>query len=468
MYCIYKEGKYIYSCKKTRYVKLDITNGKFYNNKDEEVSLSLAKNYFKLSFFNNYDNIKNMKDPYFKFIYFILQKYRNRGLSEVIDMMSDGVWSGNMYTELSTNGALMAILSEIHKFKSTEQILSMLLRLNYDFRDLTSTYPAYTPRTIFSEVATAIRFLKNLQNHYHESSRYGDYINLHKTTITEEKILNSIKHMELFLKILKSTSPRRTYSLHQMLDNNLKNIMYLSLTESKFMDILTKHPLSCYFTNIFVEIECSSELECFTFYTPLGSKLKQILGVENTFNNLEKINNYLMRYVQYEGLDAKTITDSLVDYWDILKKLNIEVDSIDKIFPKHLLSTERKYVKQLEDFKEFEKMNIQLNKNNHFECSINNFTFKLPENYKELQDEGNQQSNCVSSYFDRIKEDKCSIVFMRKITDKDTSYITIEIDNKDKTIVQAKRIRNRGISKADLNIINKFAEKNNLEVAKWL
>ena len=70
-----------------------------------------------------------------------------------------------------------------------------------------------------------------------------------------------------------------------------------------------------------------------------------------------------------------------------------------------------------------------------------NFSIIIPMQPKELIDEGISLSHCVGSYIDRVIDEKCNIVFMRKNDNLEESYITIEIKNK--TITQAQGKYNR-------------------------
>ena len=71
-----------------------------------------------------------------------------------------------------------------------------------------------------------------------------------------------------------------------------------------------------------------------------------------------------------------------------------------------------------------------------------------------LIDESTQQSNCVRTYCERICNNECQIYFMRKKTDIDKSFITIEVHNG--KVVQARTKFNKLPSAEIMGIIKKW------------
>ena len=68
--------------------------------------------------------------------------------------------------------------------------------------------------------------------------------------------------------------------------------------------------------------------------------------------------------------------------------------------------------------------------------SDNGFTIVLPTCVEDLQKEGENQHNCVATYVDSVVENRTWVVFVRKNSDIDKSYITCEINPKTKQIYQ--------------------------------
>lgn len=59
---------------------------------------------------------------------------------------------------------------------------------------------------------------------------------------------------------------------------------------------------------------------------------------------------------------------------------------------------------------------------------LDEYFLRLPEDEQDLKDEGKALSHCVGGYGSRIKRGECAIVFLRRLDDPDTSYITVELN----------------------------------------
>ena len=54
------------------------------------------------------------------------------------------------------------------------------------------------------------------------------------------------------------------------------------------------------------------------------------------------------------------------------------------------------------------------------------YLLKVPENYQEIQKEGETLGHCVGSYIPHIANRKCDVYFIRKKTDPDTPFFTVD------------------------------------------
>ncbi len=61
-----------------------------------------------------------------------------------------------------------------------------------------------------------------------------------------------------------------------------------------------------------------------------------------------------------------------------------------------------------------------------------------PRSTKEIVDEGKAMHHCVGGYADRHVEGKLAILFIRKVSDIDTPYVTVEVNGSDVKQVQGK------------------------------
>lgn len=84
------------------------------------------------------------------------------------------------------------------------------------------------------------------------------------------------------------------------------------------------------------------------------------------------------------------------------------------------------------------------------------FEVRMPRSLKELAREAISQSNCLLSYIRNLVEEKLYIVFVRKKTCPDKSFLTVEI-SLDKYVVQALGPYNRDLDEEELQYINEYS-----------
>lgn len=84
-----------------------------------------------------------------------------------------------------------------------------------------------------------------------------------------------------------------------------------------------------------------------------------------------------------------------------------------------------------------------------------NFIVICPKNKNDLVTEGQSMHNCVGSYWTRVVQGKCAVVFIRKKTAPDVSYITCEIGT-DGTINQYLESFNKTPSSFAHNFYKKY------------
>ena len=91
------------------------------------------------------------------------------------------------------------------------------------------------------------------------------------------------------------------------------------------------------------------------------------------------------------------------------------------------------------------------------EDEVDDFIFIAPRTRRDFNEEAAQQSNCVASYVRRFSEGTCMIFFMRRKSELEKSYITIEVTNN--KVVQAKKRFNANPSTNDWDIIRRWELK---------
>ena len=87
------------------------------------------------------------------------------------------------------------------------------------------------------------------------------------------------------------------------------------------------------------------------------------------------------------------------------------------------------------------------------------YVFIVPDKKQDFLDEAAMQGNCLAGYIKIVVDGYFSIIFMRKKTDPENSYITVEIINGQ--AAQAKLARNDTPCYKDLEILNEWINKCN-------
>jgi hypothetical protein len=102
------------------------------------------------------------------------------------------------------------------------------------------------------------------------------------------------------------------------------------------------------------------------------------------------------------------------------------------------------------------KLAIKLEKMKKVSLEIGDFIIKTPFTASELKQEGLQLKHCVYTYLERIVANKTKVLFLRKKTDPDTPFYTIEI--KDKEVMQVRGEHNK-TQKKYIKLVNEWYEK---------
>nr|WP_270607206.1 PcfJ domain-containing protein [Coprococcus sp. LG100-32] len=121
------------------------------------------------------------------------------------------------------------------------------------------------------------------------------------------------------------------------------------------------------------------------------------------------------------------------------EKLEYDLKSRYVLFPKNFKDvhdkTFREYQKQQDKMerkkqaKERRTVNRLLKKDIKLldtQIQDKNYILKVPGNYQEIQKEGQALGHCVSGYIPHIANRKCDVYFIRKKTDPDTPFFTVD------------------------------------------
>lgn len=191
--------------------------------------------------------------------------------------------------------------------------------------------------------------------------------------------------------------------------------------------------------------------------------------------SIKKIINYIMKQAELDKeskdshyLSISYIFKDWIDYIEDCKTLGLDLNQDMIIRPKKLYDMHQNTSKQIE-VKESEELNRkislrikELNKKYGFE--YNGIFIKIPQNGKEIIDEGKKLDHCVGRYAESHANSSTTILFIRKENEPHKPYCTMEIRNK--SIIQVRAKRNKVPEENVLEFIEMFkSEKLNKKIS---
>mgnify|MGYP002511809850 CR=1 FL=1 len=199
--------------------------------------------------------------------------------------------------------------------------------------------------------------------------------------------------------------------------------------------------------------ESSKNVSIFLSSWRMGT-LKDLLWEGYDFRRLIK---YAFADVKYQGIEKPyDALEYLKDALNTAEQIGVELS--DK-YPKHLreihdvLAMNLRAMRKEENKTAFNKYQEEWKK---LEYSKDGFSIVIPKTPSDVVQEASNQSNCVSTYIDRVKNGTCTILFLRRTATKDVSEVTLEL--RGNTLVQAKAFANRNISKDHKRFLEAWAK----------
>ena len=161
----------------------------------------------------------------------------------------------------------------------------------------------------------------------------------------------------------------------------------------------------------------------------------------------------IRRYLSEQGI--KYIRD-YDDHLKLLKELGYDMKNTFNLFPRDFPKAHERLAEEhrrkqdavrAEKRKRYETLVREMEKETSgsgpLHLSSNGLFIRLPRRIDELKAEGEALRHCVGSYADRVAEGKTMIFFIRKETEPDKSYYTLEWNGE---IVQCRGYRNCGMT----------------------
>lgn len=231
--------------------------------------------------------------------------------------------------------------------------------------------------------------------------------------ITEKDVINEINQMVSI----------QNYALAAY---RVKENIIASRSKNLFYSVINGRPISEHSKNICKDIfKNFSKIR--TEQNVVAIAKAAVNGViENLYQSFTMLRDSTNLYNtgQYNDINANSLTLTfLLDYLQMSNDLG-EIPN----FNGNVLNKYVNLKRELEAKKDSIFANKQLEKNLTFEDD--SFIVVVPTTIAELVKEGEEQHNCVGNYgYDKkVLEGKCNIVFIRKKTNPNKSYITCEIN----------------------------------------
>lgn len=186
--------------------------------------------------------------------------------------------------------------------------------------------------------------------------------------------------------------------------------------------------------------------------------IKRLEGLNNNDFDYLKQNINLITLLKETDFCEKNFFE-YKDYLIIMDRLGYEFNR-KNLYPKKIIQEHDKLLKEYKDvkskmlnksiFKIYKKIKCNTFKDKKY------IIFPVRDN-DSLIDESHQQNNCVRTYADRILARECDIYFMRLLSEKEKSLVTVEVRNNH--IVQ-KKTKNNGLTTKEQNKFLDLWEKN--------
>ena len=159
---------------------------------------------------------------------------------------------------------------------------------------------------------------------------------------------------------------------------------------------------------------------------------------------VEKAMNYIerQRKESYPGMSAKGVIGQYEDYMDMCEKLHKDTKDEMIYRPRELKRRHNEAVAQIEaqraqiqadeyskKYSEAEKVLEKIK--DKFEFKNEEYFIQVPQKIVEIVMEGRVLHHCAGStdrYFDRIKQHETYICFLRKVSEPETPFYTIEVE----------------------------------------
>lgn len=243
----------------------------------------------------------------------------------------------------------------------------------------------------------------------------------------------------------------RTYSAINWRGNSILKVMRLNKQDlKKLRDYSkTKRVSFCFLRLMQLSAKDESNLS-----------LDEIAEIENSYGyyvkELEKIlkytslrsaNNYIRKQFKKYDKHYYNVSQALLTWRDYIadcQKLQLDLTRESVLFPKNLYTAHQNTIKQIkirankELDKKIRAAQKDLYKKYYFEHQ--GLIIRPAHDSGELIDEGRVLNHCVGTYAEKYAQGEDSLLFIRKISDPDKPYYTVEL--RKNVVIQVRGLRN--------------------------
>lgn len=170
-----------------------------------------------------------------------------------------------------------------------------------------------------------------------------------------------------------------------------------------------------------------------------------------TLNDLKSEVPDFWRAAKYLMRDKSREVGTLIDYWEMAKKIRMDLDVERVRFPKDLKWSHDNAVRLYNEQKDTEASALSLEKFRERENALMDYAWEANgilirpcATEKELRAEGRTLNHCVGTYANGHVQGKTAIFFVRKVETLDVPWFTLQLDEKEMKILQ-----NRGENNCD-------------------
>ena len=180
----------------------------------------------------------------------------------------------------------------------------------------------------------------------------------------------------------------------------------------------------------------------------------------NLYTSIAKASAYIVKQRKAEGEDARSDLRDYLDYLKECEKLGFNLTEKKTMYPKDFAKAHKESSEKVREIKEqldqeaFTKAQYKLTGMKEPYIS-DGLMMILAKDQKDLRAEGQSQGHCVGGYGSGIVEGRYAILFIRKVSEPEKSFYTLEL-SKDKKIEQCRGKSNCGTTEEVQAFIEKW------------